>query len=245
MENKNYVEKTIKKVKLDNGSHITDQKEVLDHIRNYYANLLENKDDQFADINLEDLGLVQKKLDQNDKLGLPLTVEEVGSILKRMKSNKTPGIDGITSEFLKVFWGKLKYYVVQALNTGYEKEKLSITLRQCIIVCLPKGNKDRSLIKNWRPISLLSVIYKLASGAIAERLKSSLDNLISNSQSGFIKGRYISDSTRLIYDAMQISEARRLPGLLMCIDFEKAFDLICHGNFYIKYCPSLILKRIL
>ena len=101
---------------------------------------------------------------------------------------------------------------------------LTASLRQCIITCLPKAKKDRSLIKNWRPISLLSVIYKLASGTIAERLKKTLNYVISDCQTGFIKGRYISKSTRLIYDLIHATENKNIPGMLMLIDFEKAFD---------------------
>ena len=202
---------------------------MLQHIRDFYANLLQSKDDQLSDTNLVDLGLEARIQDKNDDLGSSLTINELGSVLKRMKSNKTPGIDGIT---FKMFWGKLKYYVVHALNRCFEKGQLSVSLRQSIIICLPKGNKDRSLIKNWRPISLLSVVYKLASGVIADRLKESLNKIISNCQSGFIKGRYISDSTRLIYDALEIAETHKIPGLLMCIDFEKAFDSLSWKFLY-------------
>ena len=76
-------------------------------------------------------------------------------------------------------------FITNAINCCLTKGEMSITLRQCIIVCLPKGDKDRSLIKNWRPILLLSIFYKLASRAIAERLKTVLDKIISKSQSGF------------------------------------------------------------
>ena len=112
------------------------------------------------------------------------------------------------------------------------KGLLSTSLRQCIITCLPKPDKDRNFIKNWRPISLLSVIYKLASGAIAERLKHTLENIISESQTGFIKGRFISDSTRLVYDIMHANEVKNIPGLLLLIDFEKAFDSLSSKFLY-------------
>ena len=197
---------------------------MLQHIRDFYANLLQCKDDQLSETNLEDLGLEAGKQDKNDELGSPLTINELASVLKQMKLNRTPGIGGITSEFLKMFLGKLKYYVVHALNRYFEKKELSVSLCQSIIICLPKGSKDRSLIMNWRPMSLLFVVYKLASGVIANRLKESLSKIISNCQSGFIKGRYISDSNTLIYDALEIAETHKIPGLLMCIDFEKAFD---------------------
>ena len=79
---------------------------------------------------------------------------------------------------------------------------------------------------------MLSVIYKLASGAIAERLKHTLENIISESQTGFIKGRFISDSTRLVYDIMHATEVKNIPGLLLLIDFEKAFDSLSWKFLY-------------
>ena len=81
-------------------------------------------------------------------------------------------------------------------------------------------------LKNWRPISLLSVVYKLASGATAERLKQTLDTTISKTQTGFILGRHLSDSTRLIYNIIHTANNKKLSGLLMLIDFEKTFDSI-------------------
>ena len=87
-------------------------------------------------------------------------------------------------------------------------------------------------MKNWQPISLLSVLYKLLSSAIAERLKIVLDKLVSKCQTGFIKGRYIGESTRLIYDIMNYTEVTNKNGLLMLIDFEKAFDSISWKFMY-------------
>ena len=149
-----------------------------------------------------------------------------------MKPNKSPGIDGITAEFLKVFWGKLKYFIANSINTCFEKGTFSTSFRKCLITCLPKGNKDRKLLKNWRPISLLCVIYKLASGTIANRIKPTLNGLISNSQCGFLPGRQISDVTRLIYDLMVYTEQKNIPGLLMLVDFEKAFDSVSWKFLY-------------
>ena len=88
------------------------------------------------------------------------------------------------------------------------------------------------MIKNWRPISLLSVIYKLASAAISEQLKPVLDNLISPCQSDFVKGRNIGECTRLIYDLIYYTEKNQIPGLLMLIDFEKAFDSVSWNFLY-------------
>ena len=232
LETKNYIEKSIKKLKLENGDIVYYQKELLHHVKTYYSNLFCNRDKYLNVEKFEKLEGIKKSQPLNKNLGEPLNVTEIGIVLKKMKHNKTPGIDGITAEFLKVFWDKLKMCITNAINCCLTNGEMSITLRQCIIVCLPKGDKDRSLIKNWRPISLLSIFYKLASGTIAERLKTVLDQVISKTQSGFVPGRNISDCTRLIYDLLYLAQDKDYTGLLMLIDFEKAFDSISWKFLY-------------
>ena len=124
------------------------------------------------------------------------------------------------------FWAQIKFFIRNAINASYEKGQMSVSLRKSIITCILKGDKDRKLIKNWRPISLLCTVYKLASSAIAARLKLLLDEIISPNQTGFLSGRYMAKSTRLIYDLMHYTEIKQIPGLLMLIDFEKAFDSV-------------------
>ena len=53
-----------------------------------------------------------------------------------------------------------------------------------VINCLPKGDKSRELLKNWCPILLLSVLYKLTSATLANRMKKVLDKLISDFKLG-------------------------------------------------------------
>ena len=83
-------------------------------------------------------------------------------------------------------------------------------MKQCVITCLPKGDKAREEIKNWRPISLLNVSYKLASAAIANRLKTVLNSIIAKTQTGFLQNRFIGECTRLIYDIMNNCEKKIL-----------------------------------
>ena len=90
-----------------------------------------------------------------------------------MKNSKSPGNDGFTVEFFKFFWRDLGVHILRSINYAYENGLLSVTQKQGIITCLPKPNKPRHLLKNWRPISLLNVIYKIMSSAIANRLKKS------------------------------------------------------------------------
>ena len=51
-------------------------------------------------------------------------------------------------------------------------------------MCIPKGDKPKEYIKNWRPISLLNVVYKIGSSCIANRLKEVLPSLLNESKRG-------------------------------------------------------------
>ena len=93
-----------------------------------------------------------------------------------------------------------------------------------MISLLPKKNKDTSLLKNWCPISLLNVDYKIATKCIAKRLEKVLPTLINSDQTGYIKNRFIGENVRLISDVIELYEKKQLPGMLLLIDFEKAFD---------------------
>ena len=173
-----------------------------------------------------------------------ITLEELNHSLSKMKNNKCPGIDGFPAEFYKVFWNKIKYFALRAINHSYNAGSMSDSMRTCVISCLPKGDKPRQFLKNWRPISLLSVLYKLASSAISNRLKSVLPKIISECQTGFLTGRFIGDSTRLVYDIMHYVDTNNLSGQLMLVDFHKAFDsvswnflseLLDHINFGLSF----------
>ena len=232
LESRNYVNKIIPKVVKEDGTSITKQEDILNEVKNFYKKLYgcsnENKE-QDSDIqNLFNSINNNPKLTEENKIGLEgeLTDSEILAVLKKMKNNKSPGSDGFTVEFFKFFYNDLKVFIRKSINEGYREGKLSITQRQGIITCLPKGDKPKQFLKNWRPITLLNVIYKLASGCIADRIKIVLDKLISKEQTGFMSGRYIGENTRLIYDILQITDKLDIPGLLLIIDFEKAFDSI-------------------
>ena len=136
-----------------------------------------------------------------------------------MKNEKSPGLDGYTVEFFKFYWIDIGVFVLRSINYGYRTGLLSVTQKQGIITCLPKPNKCRYYLKNWRPISLLSVVYKMASAAIANRLKLTLDNLIHENQKDFISGRFIGENIRLIYDVLFETKNQNLQGLILSIDF--------------------------
>ena len=117
-------------------------------------------------------------------------------------------------------------FLIDALNLSFSKGYLSISQRRGLITLLPKKNKPRQYLKNWRPITLLNCDYKIAAKSIATRLKKVLPYLINNDQTGFLKGRFIGENIRLINSVIDYAEKQNIPGLLLFVDFEKAFDTL-------------------
>ena len=113
---------------------------------------------------------------------------------------------------------------MQAQSSG----QLSASQRQAIIRLIEKKDKDKKLIKNWRPISLLNTDLKIVSRALAKRLKCVLPTLISSNQTAYVKDRFIGEGARLISDILEVTDSLNLGGYLVTIDFEKAFDSLNH-----------------
>ena len=107
-----------------------------------------------------------------------------------------------------------------------DENKLNETQLGGIITCIPKGDKCRNELKNWRPITLLNSTYKFYSAILADRIKLTLNKLIHSDQKGFITGRFIGENIRQTYDMINYCKENKLKGLIVLIDFEKAFDSI-------------------
>lgn len=236
LEKRNYINKTVSKLIDDNGITVTNQQEILLEIKTFYQTLYSNKDNELCNVNLEDI--VDKHLVNKlnntmvEKLEGKITYIEALNAIKNMKNDKSPGPDGFTTEFYKFFWKDISHFWLMSANEGFEKGMLSTTQKLGIISIIPKDDKCREYLKNWRPISLLNVSYKLISACIANRLKQVLNHIINENQKGFLKGRFIGENTRFVYDIIQESNIRQIPGVLLLIDFEKAFDSISWSFMY-------------
>jgi len=100
-----------------------------------------------------------------------------------------------------------------------------------------KKRGDKRDLKNWRPITLLNVDYKILARIIANRLKVVLPNLVSENQTCCIIGWDIADTVMSVRDVIEIAERHNLEGYIIKIDQEKAFDRVSH-----EYLLALLRK---
>ncbi|KAL9983775.1 hypothetical protein ACROYT_G006002 [Oculina patagonica] len=234
MERRNFNKKVISEIAITEGYVTNDEKKIMEEIKSFYENLYGSSKNATNEVFQEFTDSISQHIpmlsqDQCNEIEGVLTLDECWAALKSMGTGKSPGEDGFTVEFYRCFFDLLGNDLLNSLNAAYENGEMSISQRRGVITVIPKENSDPRELSNWRPITLLNVDYKIASKAIATRIEKFLPLLINSNQTGFMKGRYIGQNIRLINDIMEQTELQGIPGILLLLDFRKAFDTIEWG----------------
>ena len=234
LEKYNGTQKFIPQLIIDeNGTKkvLDKQNEIELETKKFYTKLFSNHDHVITQNIEEFLGPSTQSLpklsdSQSSSMNGHISLEEMTRYLKKSRNNVSPGSSGFTGDFYNFFWLDIKLFVVRSANYSFDIGSLSIQQRLGIITLLPKGSKDKRYLANWRPLTLLNTFYKLVSGCITERIKPALDKIIHPDQKGFVAGRYIGEVVRTVYDTIDYAKNHNKTGLLLLVDFEKAFDSI-------------------
>ncbi len=231
LEKRNAVDKHICQLELDDGTLTSDPKHILEEEKAFYQNLysehVTETDSDFTPSshhffdNMKTLTEEEKELCEG-----PISEKECVIALKEMKNGKSPGTDGFIVDFYKFFWINIKTFVIDSLNFAFYKGELSVNQKQGIITLIPKKGKVKTLLKNWRPITLLNTDYKILTKCLAIRIRQVLPSIIDCDQSGFMKDRYIGENIRTVADLIEYTSLKNSPGIILLLDFEKAFDTI-------------------
>ena len=228
LEKQNYNARYIRKLITQTGTEVTKPEDILEEEKRFYKGLYStNITDEgistefFSSKNIPKLNSLDKQLCDS-----PIKLDEIAAAIKTLKNDKSPGNDGFTTNFYKFFWPDIKLFLYDSFRYSFETKMLSDNQRRGILNLIPKPNKDLRYLKNWRPISILNTDYKILAKILADRLQSVLPMLISNDQVGYIKDRNITENVRIIEDIMSFTTLKKIPGLILLVDFEKAFDSV-------------------
>eukprot|EP00760_Papus_ankaliazontas_P019433 PhM_4_TR18024/c1_g3_i1/m.93150 len=177
--------------------------------------------------------------------GTPLrqvTRTELSTALKALKRGRAPGADGVHAEFLLhlgpvgLHW--LFYVVARSVHTGRVPQKW----KNGIVVPIPKPHKDPSLVASYRPITLTSVVAKMAERVVSARLKHKTFGVMSPHQFGFTQGKSVPDAINVANETIARALDRsswgrsrnrdhefRHRAAAVMIDFSNAFDRVDHS----------------
>ena len=158
----------------------------------------------------------------------PVNTVEIGDIIKNLKA-KSGGVDNINAKTLKTIAPFIVTPLYHIFNTSIEQAIWPNALKSAEVIPIHKA-RDKDLVSNYRPISLISNIAKIFEKIIHNRLFSFLQqcNIISYAQYGFVKGRCTTDALNTISEIIYNNLDKSIPFIVTFIDLAKAFDTVNH-----------------
>jgi len=197
----------------------------LKHItRNYFMHLFQKTLSLHASV----INLVPTSImgDDNDMLTAAFTLEEFKHATFSMQADKCPGPDGFNPGFYQHFWDTCGHEVYQEGCHWLESGAFPPHVNYTNITLIPKGDSQTSM-KDWRPIALCNVVYKIVAKVLANRLKQVLDKCISINQSAFVPGRSILDNAMVAIEIVHYMKAKAKGNsgdVARKLDISKAYD---------------------
>jgi len=202
---------------------VFDQEEKKEVVWNFYNNLLGTAKQR--DLTLDLQAFHREPADLTELEGA-ITEEEVWNTVKALPSDKAPGPDGFIGRFYKVAWHVIKVDFMAAVSRFVQGDVNRLyLLNSAYITLLPKV-PDAIEVKDFRPISLIHSFAKIVTKVLANRLAPKLPNLISSSQSAFVKGRCIHGNFILVQQTAKALHLQKVARVLLKLDISKAFDSV-------------------
>ena len=233
IEKNNYKTKNITKLITENNQVLTAQNEILSYEMTFYKNLLSTKfsNDSCERENETELffnGITLKLLSEDNKLFCEkdLTMIECKKAIDSLPSDKSPGSDGLSSNFYKFFWDEIKVFVFESFQFSFDQGLLSIDQRRGVLSLNPKKEKDIRYLKHWRPLTLLNTDYKILAKAFGGRMRAVLPEIINLDQVAYLKERFIGQNIRVVDDVTTYAYENDQSGIILGSDFAKAFDSV-------------------
>jgi hypothetical protein len=149
----------IRKLKEASGVWVEDQARMKEMVNEYFQELYP-KDPQVSPVQVSDLFEQRITVEMNESLCKAFTDDEIGTALFQIGPLKAPGPDGFPARFFQRNWATLKEDVIKAVKLFFGERRMLDGVNDTAIVLIPKVQNPETL-KDYRPISLCNVIYKV------------------------------------------------------------------------------------
>jgi len=159
------------------------------------------------------------------------SASEVQLSIDKLKSHKTPGIDQIPAELIKVGGRTMCLEIHKLITSIWKKEKLPEDWKEPIIVPIYKKG-DKTDYNNYRGISLLPSTYKILSNILLSRLIPYVKEIFGDYQCGFRRNRSTIDQIFCIHKIFEKKREYNGEVHQLLIDFKEAYDSVRRAVLY-------------
>ncbi|CAA7017787.1 unnamed protein product [Microthlaspi erraticum] len=166
--------------------------------------------------------------EMNTQLTQPVTDTEIKEAMFLIGSDRAPGHDGFSASFYRQFWNQIGPDVCLMVRNFFVTGTLEPRMNHTQICLIPKIT-DADQMKDYRPISLCTVNYKIISKILVLRLKKILDIVISDTQAAFVPGRQITDNIMVAHEIMHALKSKKdcaAKYIAIKTDISKAYDRV-------------------
>ncbi|KAM0963163.1 hypothetical protein ACFX2A_022668 [Malus domestica] len=214
---RNYIERLESEV----GGVIEDANEIEDHIVKFFKSLFSSNEE--ACWGLEGINWAPISELEANWIERPFEEAEVQRAVFDCGKDKSPGPDGYSLQMIQQCWDILKANIMKIMEEFYETGIINAVTNETFICLIPKKS-DSMKVTDFRPISLVTGLYKIMAKTLASRLKEVLGSTISQNQGAFVKDRQILDAVLIANEVVEEVRQKKEEGLVLKIDFEKAYD---------------------
>ncbi|GJY44716.1 RNA-directed DNA polymerase, eukaryota [Tanacetum coccineum] len=163
--------------------------------------------------------------DQSQDLEREVSKQEIKTAVWGCGTDKSPGPDGFSFGFYRHFWPVIEHDVYMAVNHFFIHGEIPPGCNSSFIALIPKV-PDANLVKDFRTICIMEVIYKIIAKILSNRLVNVLGDIVNEVQSAFIAERQMLDGPFILNEILQWCTKKKKKTLIFKVDFEKAFDSI-------------------
>lgn len=186
----------------------------------------------------------RKSLPQDSQHAHPCREGELDKAIGSIKQGKAAGTDGIYPEFIKHFGTKTKQWIAKLFTTIIESGHLPRAFKKSKVIAILKPGKPDHLPENYRPITLLSSLYKLLERVIYNRIQISVNNVVPIDQAGFRQQRSCADQVLALTTFIEAGFQNKEKTSAAFIDLTAAYDTVWKDGLILKLLNTIPCRKI-
>lgn len=211
----------------EEGQAVYEESQILEVISAYYQNIFTAVEGEREQTITE---AIQPCIsdDTNSTLTALPSATEIKKACFFIHADKAPGPDGFSASFFQSNWGTVGNQIISEIQSFFSSGILPHNINATHVRLIPKIQSPKTM-KDYRPIALCSVYYKIIAKVLTKRLQPILQNLISANQSAFVPQRAIADNVLITHEALHYlhnSKAKKRCYMAVKTDMSKAYDRV-------------------